>query len=125
MADLTITQRFGSSVTFNETTKILSIDLNNLADEGDFNNGYGLNVSGITLNTLDSYASKILWALLLLNQQNKPENNNDETVGVYITNQGKRSVARNNISQFGFQLVATAYKNDTVGVILDPDNING
>lgn len=125
MADLTAAQRFGSSVTFNESTKVLSINLNDLTDTGDFTNGYGLDISGLTLANLDSYASKILWSLILLSQQNQSENNNDETVGVYITNQGKRNYTRNNVAQFGFQMVATAFKNDILGTVLDPDAIGG
>lgn len=125
MPDLTAAQRFGSSVTFDETTKKLTIDLNDLTDTGDFSNGYGLDISGLTLSNLDSYAAKIFWSLILLSQQNQPENNNDETVSVYITNQGKRSVTRNSVAQFGYQLVATAYKNDTLGTVLDPDDIGG
>lgn len=122
MADLTIQQSYGSSVTFDDTNSVLSINLNDLTDS-DLNDGYGLDISGITLANLNEYASKILWALLLLNQQKQPENNNDETIRLYITNQGKRSIVRNNVSQFGFQLVVTAYKNDTVGVTLDPDDM--
>lgn len=123
MSDLTVQQRFGNSVTFNQTTKILSINLNDLTDTGDFTNGYGLDIDDLTLDNLDEYASKILWSLILLNQQNQPENNNDETLKLYVTNQGKRTVIRNQVSQFGFQMVVTAYKNDTVGVVLDPDDI--
>lgn len=123
MSDLTVQQRFGTSVTFNQTTKLLSINLNDLTDTGDFTNGYGLDISDLTLDNLDEYASKILWSLILLNQQNQPENNNDETLKLYVTNQGKRTVVRNQVSQFGFQMVVTAYKNDTVGVVLDPDDI--
>ena len=123
MADLTAIQRFGANLTFNDTTKVLSIDLNDLTDAGDFTNGYGLDISGLTAASLDSYASKILWSLLLLSQQNQAESNNDNTVGLYVTNQGKRSVTRNSVAQFGYQLVATAYQSDSLGVILDPDNI--
>ncbi|WP_036488036.1 hypothetical protein [Myxosarcina sp. GI1] len=124
MADLTLQQRFGSSVSFDETTKILSIDLNNLTDTGDITTGKGLTVTGINANTIDANATKILWTLLLLSQQNQPTDNNDETVGLYITNEGKRNVTRNSVSQFGYRLVATAYKNDTLGTTLDPDEIS-
>ncbi len=123
MADLTLANRFGTNVSFNETTKILSIDLNDLSDTGDFSNGYGLDPSAMSALNQDEYASRILWALLLLSQQNQAADNNDETVGLYVTNQGKRSVTRNSVAQFGFQLVATAYQNDTIGVNLDPDSI--
>ena len=123
MADLSTSFRFGSNIAFNETTKVLSIDLNDLTDSGDFTNGYGLDISGLTAANLDSYASKILWSLLLLSEQNQSENNNDETVGIYITNGGKRSVIRNGVAQFGYVFTVTAYRSDSLGVVLDPDDI--
>lgn len=125
MPDLSLAQRFGDNVAFNETTKILSIDLNNLSSIIVAGTDYGLNVSAMTNANKDTYATRILWSLLLKSQSTQPENNTDETVGLYVTNQGKRSIVRNQVAQFGFQLVATAYKNDTVGVTLDPDEING
>lgn len=121
MPDLTLAQRFGSNVAFNPTTKMLTInlaDLNSIMISGV---DYGLNVSAMTDANKDSYASRILWALLLKSQSAQASDNNDETVTVYVTNQGKRSVSRNSVAQFGYQLVATAYKNDTLGVNLDPD----
>jgi hypothetical protein len=123
MADLTLAQRFGSSVALNATTKVLSIDLNNLTTITMGSVNYGLNISALTDANKNDYASKILWSLILLSQANQAADNNDETVKVYVTNQGKRSVTRNNISQFGYQLVATAYQNDSLGVTLDPDNL--
>ncbi len=124
MADLTLIQRFGANVSFDETTKVLSIDLNDLASIDIAGTDVGLDVSGMSAANSDEYASRILWSLLQLSQANQAENNNDETVGLYVTNQGKRSVTRNSVAQFGFQLVATAYQNDNIGVTLDPDNIN-
>jgi hypothetical protein len=123
MADLTLAQRFGSSVAFNETTKILSIDLNNLSSMTVSGVDVGLNVTAMTIANKDQYASKILWALLLKSQAVQATDNNDETVKLYMTNGGKRSLTRNSVSQFGYQLVATAYQNDSLGVTLDPDNI--
>lgn len=123
MADLTLIQRFGSNVAFNETTKVLSIDLNNLSNITIGGVNYGLNVSTMTAANKDTFASRILWALLLQNQANQAADNNDETVKLYMTNGGKRSVIRNSVSQFGYQLTATAYQNDSLGVTLDPDNI--
>jgi len=35
----------------------------------------------------------------------------------------KRNITRNSVSQFGYQLVATAYQNDNLGITLDPDAI--
>ena len=123
MADLTLAQRFGNSVSFNATNKTLTLDLNDLSSIIVNGEDLGIDVSAMTAENKDSYASRILWAILLLSQSNQPENNNDETVGVYVQNQGKRSVVRNQVSQFGFVLAATAYKNDTVGTQLDPDAI--
>jgi hypothetical protein len=123
MADLTLVQRFGTSVAFNDTTKILSINLNDLASIMVSGVDVGLNVSAMTTANKDGYASKILWALLLKSQATQAADNNDETVKLYVTNQGKRNVTRNNVSQFGYQLVATAYQNDSLGVTLDPDNL--
>jgi hypothetical protein len=123
MADLTLAQRFGSAVSFNETTKLLTINLNNLSSIVVGSVDVGLNISGMTNANKDSYASRIFWALLQLQRVTQPADNNDQTVGVYISNQGKRNVTRNSVSQVGFQLVATAYKNDTEGLDLDPDAI--
>jgi hypothetical protein len=124
MADLTLAQRFGSSVAFNETTKLLTIDLNNLSSIIVGGVDLGINVSAMNNTNKNSYASRIFWALLQLQRAAQPTDNNDQTVGVYLTNQGKRNVTRNSVSQVGFQLVATAYKNDTEGVDLDPDAIS-
>ena len=123
MADLTLIQRFGDNVSFNETSKILSIDLNNLSSITVGGVDVGLDVSAMTAANQDEYSSRIIWALLQLQQQNQAASNNDETVGIYVTNQGKRNVTRNSVAQFGFNLVTTAYVNDTQGVILDPDEI--
>lgn len=123
MPDLTLAARFGSSVAFNPTSKILSINLNDLASITINGVDYGLDVSAMTEANKNEYASRILWSLLQKSQSVQPENNNDETVGIYIQNQGKRTVVRNSVSQFGFVLAATAYKNDTVGTNLDPDEI--
>ena len=124
MAELLATDRLGTNVTFNDTSKVLSIDLNDFSSItiGGVNVGLS-NVASITTANLDQYASKILWSLLLLNQQNQSENNNDETVGIYLTNGGKRSVIRNSVAQFGYILNVTAYQNDSLGVVLDPDDI--
>lgn len=123
MADLTLIQRFGSNVAFNETTKVLSIDLNNLSNITIGGTNYGLNVSTMTAANKDTFASRILWALLLLNQANQAADNNDATVKLYVINGGKRSGTRNSVSQFGYQLTAIAYQNDSLGVTLDPDDL--
>ena len=123
MADLTLAQRFGNSVAFNETTKILSINLNDLSSIIVNGEDLGIDVSSMTAANQDTYASRVLWSLLLKSQSVQPESNNDETIALYVQNQGKRTVVRNSVSQFGFVLAATAYKLDTVGTQLDPDAI--
>lgn len=123
MADLTLADRFGDNVSFNPATKVLAIDLNNLSSIVVAGVDLGLDTSAMTDTNKDEYASRILWALLQRSRAVQPENNTDETVGIYLTNQGKRNLIRNSIAQVGFQIVTTAYKNDTQGVNLDPDEI--
>jgi len=123
MADLTLQERFGSNVIFDESAKTILISLADLSDTGDMNTGYGLDTSSMTTTNKDEYSSKIIYTLLGLSQQNQPADNNDETIGVFVTNEGKRSVTRNGVSQFGYRLVSTAYQNDNLGVTIDPDAI--
>ena len=126
MADLTIAQRFGRNASFDPTAKTLTIKLSDLADQtngGDMTNGLGLDTSEMSSSNKNSYSSRILWALVGLNAQNQPEANNDETVGVYVINEGKRNAVRNNVPQFGFRQVVTGYINDDLGNTLDPDAI--
>ena len=123
MPDLTLTQRFGTNASFNETTKVLSIDLNDLTDTGDITEGLGLDITSITAANIDSYTAKILYTLLLLNLQKQPTENNDETLPLYVNNTGRRSVTRNGVAQFGYGLTATAYQTDQVGNVVDPDNM--
>lgn len=123
MADLTLIQRFGTNATYNDTNKTVTIDLNDLTSIIVSGVDVGLDISGLSAVNIDDYASKILWSLILLNQANQPTDNNDETVRLYVTNQGKRNVTRNNVAQFGYQLVTTAYQNDSLGTVLDPDNL--
>ena len=128
MADLTLTQRFGSNVDFQSGPEgsylvIKLSDLSDQADGGDFTNGLGLNTNEIDDANADEYASKILWALIGLSQQNQPESNTDETVGIYVSSQGKRNVTRNGVAQFGYLTVVTGYQPDNSGLVLDPDNL--
>ena len=126
MAELTLTQRFGSNVTFDATAKTLTIklsDFDDAANGGDITTGLGLDTSAMDATNQDSYSSRILWAILGLSMQNQPDSNNDETIGVYVTNEGKRNVNRNGIAQFGFRRVATGHINDDLGISLDPDAI--
>lgn len=123
MADLTLVQRFGSNASYNDTTKTLTIDLNDLTDAGDIVNGLGLDISGLTSGNIDTYVSKILYTLLLLNFQKQSANNNDETVAVYITNGGRRDVIRNNIAQFSYVWQVNTYTPNTLPTTLDPDSM--
>ena len=128
MAELTLQERFGSNVLFDEVNKALIIKLEDLGDYelngvGDMTNGRGLDISEMTDTSKDEYSSRILWALLQLNQQNQPEDDDDNTVGVYVTNEGRRNFTRNSVAQIGFRLTTTAYINDPLGVELDPDDI--
>ena len=128
MAELTLKERFGSNVEFDETEKTLTIKLANLGDSdgvglGDMTNGFGVDVSGMTDANQDEYSTRILWGLLQLSRQNQPENDDDDEVGAYITNEGRRNFTRNSVAQIGYRLTTTAYINDPLGVELDPDNI--
>ena len=92
-------------------------------DIGDLTNGRGLDTTDMTNANEDEYSSRILWALLQLNQQNQPSDDDDNEVGVYVTNEGRRNFTRNSVAQIGFRLTTTAYINDPLGVDLDPDEI--
>jgi len=128
MADLTLAQRFGNNAFIESVNnlKFLTIQLDDLQDSangGDFTNGLGLDISGLTDTNGNEYASRILWALIQLSKQNQPDNNTDESVGIYVTNQGKRNVVRNGNAQLGFQELLTGYTVDPTGLTLDPDLI--
>jgi hypothetical protein len=131
MTDLTLAQRFGTNATIDTTTPTnpkLVITLKNLQDisnTGDIADGLGLDDATVINDTnKDQYASKILHALLLLNYQKQAVDNNDETVGIYITNGGKRFVTRNSVNQVEYRLTTAAYKSDSTGILVDPDDIS-
>ena len=128
MADLTFQQRFGTHAAIidddgHPALKVRLTDLQDIPAGGDFTNGLGLDLLSLNVNNPDEIASRLLWALLQLSRQNQPEDNNDETVGIYITNEGRRNAVRNQVAQYGFRLTATGYKLDTEGLELDPDAI--
>ncbi|MEL6580040.1 MAG: hypothetical protein AAFQ14_09825 [Cyanobacteria bacterium J06621_12] len=128
MPKLTLQQHFGSNATIYESEGkfTLCIELTDLQDQGnggDFTNGLGLDITNITDVTADEYASNIFWALVQLLKQNQPDNNTDDTVGIYVTGQGKRNVIRNGAAQLGFQELLTGYTVDPTGLTLDPDLI--
>lgn len=121
MPDLSLIQRFGSNATFDATAKTLTIKLNDLTDTGDIINNLGLDISGLTASNIDSYASKILYSLILLSFQKQQPTNNDETVSLYISNSGRRDVSRNGISQFSYAMQVNTYTPNTLPSTLDPD----
>ena len=123
MADLTLNQRFGTNVVFNETSKTVTIDLNDLTDAGDIVNGLGLDISAMTAANIDTYSGRIIYALVLLSFQQQPADNNDETLPLYVSNAGRRSISRNGVAQFGYGLTVTAYQTDQIGNLIDPDNL--
>ena len=123
MADLTLNQRFGTNVVFNETNKTVTIDLNDLTDAGDIVNGLGLDISAMTAANINTYSGRIIYALVLLSFQQQPADNNDETLPLYVSNAGRRSISRNGVAQFGYGLTVTAYQTDQIGNLIDPDNL--
>ena len=131
MTDLTFAQRFSSLASLDETeanNPKLVIPLTALQDTGNGNgeiqNGLGLNdATVITDANKDSYAAKILQGLIMLSFQNQSENNNDETVSIYVVNRGKRAVTRNSVAQFGYELGVISYTADTLGTTIDLDDV--
>jgi hypothetical protein len=121
MADLTLAQRFGTNAVYNDTNKTITIKISDLTDTGDITGGLGLNISSLNATSINSFASRILYQLLLLNFQKQQATNNDETVGIYVTNTGRRDVVRNNINQFSYSLTVNAYTANNLATILDPD----
>ena len=121
MPDLSLAQRFGTNASYNNTNKTLTIDLNDLTDTGDIIDGLGLDISGLTSANIDSYVSKILHSLLLLNFQQQPASNADETVALYIINAGRRDVTRNSTAQFSYVWQVNTYTPNTLPTTLDPD----
>ena len=121
MSDLTLVQRFGSNATYNDANKTLTIALNDLTDAGDIIDGLGLDITGMSAENVNDYASKILYTLLLLNFQKQPETNNDETVALYINTSGRRDITRNSVSQFNYLFTVNNYTPNNLASILDPD----
>ena len=82
-----------------------------------------MDLSSINASNADQYAERFFWALIQLRKQKQPEINNDDTIGIYITNQGRRNLNRNGTAQIGYQELVTGYKYDPSGTTLDPDEI--
>ena len=131
MADLTFAQRFSSLASLDETeanNPKLVIPLVALQDtvngNGEIQNGLGLNDATVISDAnKDTYAAKILQGLIMLSFQNQSENNNDETVSIYVVNRGKRAVTRNSVAQFGYELGVISYTADTLGTTIDLDDV--
>ena len=129
MPGLTFAQLFGTNATLDLTTPSnpkLVIPLEAIKDDNTLGltGGLGIaNISQITDTTKDAWAAKILYALVLRHYQKHPSDNTDDTNPVYITNGGKRSITRNNVGQFAYQLTLNAYKNDTLGSLIDTDDL--
>ena len=118
MADLTLQEIFGSGASFDPNGSTITFSLWDVSME----NG-GFTPDNINASNIDEYTSKILWTIIQNVTFIQPENNNEEDRGIYVTNQGKRTVTRNGVAQFAFQLVVTGYTNDTLGVDLSPDEM--
>ncbi|MBE9171398.1 hypothetical protein IQ238_29200 [Pleurocapsales cyanobacterium LEGE 06147] len=130
MPDLTLAQRFGTNVTIdtsvaNNPKLVITLkDLQDSTNGGDILNGLGIDDATVINDTnKDQWASAILHALVLLSFQKQPTNNNDPTVAIYITNGGKRFLTRDSVNQVEFRLIAAAYKNDSQGLFVDPDDL--
>ena len=107
---------FGESVTYDDNSRMITFNVDNL--------GYdGFDTSPINQINIDFYTSKLFWSLLHYLYLNQPETNNDETLGIYVTNQGKRTAVRNNVAQFSFGFLVSAYAPDNLGSNLDPDDM--
>lgn len=126
---LSFIQRFGTNAALDVSTPAapkLIIDLSNLentANGGDIADGRGLNdASTITALTKDANADKIIAALFVLWTQKQPAENNDNTVGVYLTYNFKNYETRNEIEQAYYQYSANFYVPDPLAN-LDPDDV--
>ena len=113
MPNLTLTEVFGSGAVFDGTAGTLTINLEGL--------NWGLSPDSvieafmIDSANIDDNVGRILWAIISRLRILQPESNNDNERSLYITSQGKRTVTRNNVAQFQFQLVVNDYANDPFG----------
>lgn len=116
MADLTLQELFGDSVTYNNANKQITFNLEEIA-------GQDFNTNNVTKTNCDKCASKILWALLHHVKNNQPNTNNDPERGIYITNQGSRRITRDGVNQFAYQLVINGYTPDPMTNTLATDDL--
>lgn len=113
MPNLTLQEVFGTGVTFNDTTRSITFNLNGLND-GTIDPV--IEDYLIDSTNLENNVGRILWAMVNRLIKLQPSDNIDNERSIYVTNQGKRIVTRNNVSQFAFQLVLNGYANDPFGV---------
>ncbi len=112
MPNLTLTEVFGSGAVFDGTAGTLTINLEGL------NWGFPdpvIEAYMIDDTSIDDNVGRILWAIISRLRILQPDTNNDNERSLYVTSQGKRTVTRNNVSQFAFQLVVNGYANDPFG----------
>lgn len=129
---LGLTDIYGSNAEFNGTDPgdpliIIHLkDFQNSDNNGDITDGTGFDdVSTITTENINSKASQSFAGQLKLIRQNQPESNNDETNGLYITNDPnatKNFVLRNGVRQIGYPFNVTVYAPDPTSFV-DIDNV--
>ena len=95
MPDLSLAQRFGSSVIYDASQQNLIIklsDFQNTDSGGNIADGLGIDsIANLNSNNIDENASLILYALLVLNQQNQGANiNENPDERIYITDSTPR-----------------------------------
>lgn len=123
---------YGSSAEFdgtdpNDLKIVIHLnDYRNSSNGGDIVDGTGFDdLSTITTATIDSKACQIFAGQLKLIRQNQPSANNDETTGLYITNDpnvNKSFSLRNGIRQIAYPFNVSVYAPDPTSVI-DLDNV--
>ncbi len=129
MPDLTLAQRFGSNATFSETNKTVTIDLNNFKNSsagGEILNNLGIDsLTSITAANINTYASKILYALLILNAQKQSTTINDNaSEKIYLTEGGIRIATGTRNGQIQRVINVNIFDtSNTVSNLVDIDNV--
>lgn len=125
MADLTLAQRFGSNVSFDEANKTVTLDLNDLTDAGDIADSLGLDISGMTTANADSYSTKIMYALLLLAIQQQPTDGiNDPELKMFLSEGGLRIGTGARTGQMQRVISVNIYTVESnLNTLVDADNI--
>lgn len=120
---------FGDGATFNETTKTVTFNLDNLknlADGGKIINNLGINnLAAVTAANVDSYAKRIFYGLLvLLSQQQSATINDDPTEAIYLTQGGIRIATGTRNGQVQRIISVNVFDTaNTVGNLVDIDEI--